>query len=120
MLFRVLLMLALMTSGAQAQEIIDKSGGDLPDRAEFIAMATKGLLDPGSAQIRGIVRSVENPAIICSLMNAKNAFGGYTGFHIAAVDMTKHQRFVYAELVKQYGEQWTDTVIVSKTGCERE
>lgn len=67
MLFRVLLMLALMTSGADAQQITDKSGGDLPDTSEFVTLATKGLLDPGSAQIRGIARSVENPSIICSL-----------------------------------------------------
>ncbi len=53
-------------------------------------------------------------------MNAKNAMGGYTGFHIAAIDMKTRKRFVYAELVENYGPDWTDTVIVSKTGCERE
>ncbi|PWJ88352.1 hypothetical protein C8D77_11174 [Mesorhizobium loti] len=119
-MLRVGLLLVLMTASAAAQEIVDKSGSDLPETGEFVARATKGLLDPGSAQIRSIARSAQNPDIICSLMNAKNAMGGYTGFHIAAIDMKTHQRFVYAELVKQYGEQWTDTVIVSKTGCERE
>jgi hypothetical protein len=118
-MFRTCLVLALMTANAAAQEIVDQSGGTA-EATEFVGRITKGLLDPGSAQIRGISRSPQNQDIICSLMNAKNAMGGYTGFHIAAVDMKTNQRFVYAALVGKYGPEWTDTVIVSKTGCPRD
>ncbi|RWP84895.1 MAG: hypothetical protein EOR12_27065 [Mesorhizobium sp.] len=119
-MLRTALLLVLMTTGASAQQIIDKSGGDIPETAEFVGRITKNLLDPASAQIRSISRSRTKPDMICSFLNAKNAMGGYMGFHIAAIDMKTRQRFIYHELVDRYGADSADNVISFDTGCPQD
>ena len=44
--------------------------------------ASRDLRDPGSAQFRNLVRLVSDQGgeAYCGEINAKNAFGGYTGF----------------------------------------
>lgn len=38
------------------------------------------LKDPGSAQFKGVKQT--NPGYWCGWVNAKNAYGGYTGFSV--------------------------------------
>lgn len=49
--------------------------------SEAMASITKKLKDPGSAQFRNVeMRLFEGKPIICGEVNAKNSYGGYTGF----------------------------------------
>lgn len=57
---------------------------DQPEIAAARAVVLERLKDPGSAQFRS-ERMLEDGATICLEVNAKNGFGGYTGFAQAVV-----------------------------------
>lgn len=77
----VVLAVALVASGSQAQSVID--GSDKAIATEALAKLT-GLLaqevhDPRSIQIKNLSTHPRNGAL-CGSFNSKNAFGGYTDF----------------------------------------
>lgn len=63
---RILLIALALAGAAPPQPVVD---------------AVKGLLkDPDSAQFKGVVQT--GPSTYCGWVNAKNGYGGYSGFQL--------------------------------------
>ncbi|MGB3898355.1 MAG: hypothetical protein WA973_07345 [Mesorhizobium sp.] len=125
-MIRIWLLIFLGSASATAaQTVVDGSDKAIPDVVlkEFIRQITKNLKDPASAQIANI-RLPENKAIegiLCADLNAKNAFGGYTGFHLVGYDFAKKERYSVEETLASGfaggDEGYAEFAVAGQTGC---
>jgi hypothetical protein len=75
LVMRILLLIALVSAPAHAGQLATAD-----QQATVIAMVKAKLKDPDSAQFKGIKRMDDGN--YCGWVNAKNGFGGYTGFGV--------------------------------------
>lgn len=79
------LLLVGMCSGEKRNQSNNKPSNNKPTDFDYIYLTKQGLekrlKDPESAQFRNerVSRSSGNP-VVCGEVNAKNGFGGFTGF----------------------------------------
>jgi hypothetical protein len=66
---------------ADAQMVVDGSGGDIPDsvRQEIFDLVTDSFRDPMSSQFRRLQRA-SKPNRYCGEVNTRNMYGAYIGF----------------------------------------
>lgn len=69
--------LAVAACGGAQPDAEQKENDNLRIKAE-VAVEAK-LRDPGSAQFEAFVSRISGEPVVCGTVNAKNAFGGYTG-----------------------------------------
>lgn len=64
-------------------------------------MVTDRLKDPDSARIRNVRLMQEGGDLVCGEVNARNSFGGYTGFsHFVIMDGTREDPVVWIDEAK--------------------
>jgi hypothetical protein len=71
----------LCATPANAQMIVDGSGGHIPDfvRQEIFELVTDGFRDPLSSQFRRL-HLANKPNSYCGEVNTRNMYGAYIGF----------------------------------------
>lgn len=104
----VLAMLAASVVAAQADTpqsgVLYEPNPSEQEVAKLKAAALRPLLDPNSAQIDRAVyfRVAEGkPLWMCAMVNAKNRFGGYTGFQPVAV-VPQPEKGDYMEMYQDF------------------
>lgn len=89
---------------ANAQSVVDQSLSrtDQTKARAAIEAVSSGLLDPRSAQIRGLYQP--NERIICGSLNAKNRYNAYAGFNPFGYDTVSKLFSIPSLLMTQHDE----------------
>lgn len=75
------IVLGLPMAAANAQFVVDGTGGDIPDavRQEVFELVTENFRDPLTSQFRRLHRA-SAPNRYCGEVNTRNMYGAYGGF----------------------------------------
>ena len=86
--------------------------------AELLAKAEEGILsqlkDPESAQFRNLLLNGQN--VVCGEVNARNSFGGYSGFSAFWYDSGTGETFLFDPNQDGRGKAY-DALMFEKKGC---